>query len=167
MSDIETKQAIRDMYHRYCRGLDRMDKAVALSVFHPDSHVEVDGAFSGTGPEFVDWVWIQHAGAARHLHNITNLYVEPAGDTASSEAYVIMNMRIERPEGVTVITTNGRYADQWVRHDGRWVIVKRLAIQEFQEFRQLGHDGVPADKTSARRDTSDPTYALTPPLNLS
>src|SRR5579862_288063 len=112
MTTVETRLAIQDMLFRYCRGLDRMDKPLALSVFHPDSEVDVDGTFQGSGPAYIDWVWEQHRTAARHLHNITNLYVEAAGDTASSESYVIMNMRIETPDGVMTVHTNGRYADE-------------------------------------------------------
>ena len=167
MSKLEATQAIRDMLFRYCRGLDRMDKPLCLSVFHPESEVEIDAAFKGTGPEFVEWVWVGHSQAARHLHNITNLYVEVDGDTASSESYVIMIMRRVIPGGgIMHIRVNGRYVDEWVRYEDRWVIKKRLAIQEFQEIAQFADDQLPDEKCSARRDTSDPTYALNPPLRF-
>jgi hypothetical protein len=37
MARVIARQAIRDVLSRYCRGLDRMDKAMAYSVFHADA----------------------------------------------------------------------------------------------------------------------------------
>lgn len=34
--ELAAKWAITEVIHRYCRGLDRMDKALALSCWHPD-----------------------------------------------------------------------------------------------------------------------------------
>lgn len=163
---LATKIAIRDMLHRYCRGLDRMDKQLALSVFHPDSVVDYDHMFTGTGPGFIDWVWIRHSGMARHSHNITNLYVEPGAERSASEAYVIVMLRVEGPDSVTVIQGVGRYLDQWVRHEGRWVIKRRRYIHEFGDRRVLATDDVPQALSSSRRDPSDPSYALTPELTF-
>ena len=58
--ELETllaKQAVRDALSRYCRGLDRMDKAMAYAVWHPDGTADYEGIFEGTGHGFVDWVW--------------------------------------------------------------------------------------------------------------
>ena len=163
---VETKSAIADMLYRYCRGLDRMDKPLALSVFHPRSELDYDHMFKGTGPGFIDWVWGQHRAMARHSHNITNLYVEAAGDKAASEAYVMVLLRLEAPDGVSVIQGNGRYLDQWVRFENRWVIKTRRYVHEFEDKRKLGHDAVPQTKSTSRRDPSDPSYSLLPKLTF-
>ena len=50
-AELETlvaKQAIRDALSRYCRGLDRMDKAMAYAVWHPDGTADYQGIFEGT-----------------------------------------------------------------------------------------------------------------------
>ena len=35
VEELLAKQAIREVIYRYCRGLDRMDRALALSCWHP------------------------------------------------------------------------------------------------------------------------------------
>ncbi len=161
---IADKIAIRDMLHRYCRGLDRMDRTLALSVFHPDSKLDYGSSFQGSGAQFIDWVWPNHARATRHSHNITNCYIEVDGDRAASESYSLMIMRLDPPQGPMIIRTNGRYLDEWVRHEGRWVIITRHSIHEFQEARQLETGGLPESTSSATRDGSDPSYRLLPAL---
>jgi SnoaL-like domain len=163
---LATKQAVADMLFRYCRGLDRMDKPLALSVFHPNSEVDYGHVYTGSGPGFVDFVFEQHRHAARHCHQITNLYVEPAGERASSEAYVMLMMRVEAADAVTIIQGCGRYLDEWGRHDGGWVILRRQAIMDFQEAHALAKDMLPTALCPSRRDRSDPSYALNPKLTF-
>jgi hypothetical protein len=163
---VTLKLAIEDMLHRYCRGVDRMDRPLTLSVFHPESAVEIDAAFTGSGPAFIDWMWERHRSAARHLHNITNVSVSGTDDAAASEAYVMALLRIESPSGLMVIQTNGRYLDEWVRFEGRWVIKRRRYVHEFQEVRRVDSDMAPAKQVPSRRDPTDPSYSLTPRLTF-
>jgi hypothetical protein len=160
------KLAIEDMLHRYCRGVDRMDRQLALSVFHPESAVEIDAVFTGSGPGFIDWVWERHGGVARHLHNITNVCVSGTDVAAASEAYVMALLRIESQGGLMVLQSHGRYLDEWVRFEERWVIKRRRYVHEFQEIRRLESDMSPAKQVPSRRDPSDPSYSLTPNLTF-
>lgn len=160
---IAAKIEIRDVLHRYCRGLDRMDRALALSVFHPESELDYGAAFQGSGAAFIDWVWLQHAKVTRHSHNITNCYIEVEGERAASESYSFMVMQMDTADGPMILQSNGRYLDEWVRFDGRWVILKRRSLHEFQEMRRL-EGGQRADGALASRDGADPSYQLTPAL---
>jgi hypothetical protein len=160
------KLAIEDMLHRYCRGVDRRDKPLALSVFHPESEVECDGHFSGSGPAFIDWVRERHKTVARHLHNISNVCVSGTDDAAASEAYIMALLRIESQNGLMVLQSHGRYLDEWVRFEGRWVIRRRRYVHEFQEIRRLAEDMAPATHVPSRRDTGDASYSLTPGLRF-
>jgi hypothetical protein len=160
------KLAIEDMLHRYCRGVDRMDRQLALSVFHPESAVEIDAVFTGSGPGFIDWVWERHRGAVRHLHNITNVCVSGTDVAAASEAYVMALLRIESQGGLMVLQSHGRYLDEWVRFEARGVVTRRRYVHEFQEIRRLESDMAPAKQVPSRRDPSDPSYSLTPNLTF-
>ena len=160
------KLALEDMLHRYCRGVDRMDRPLALSVFHPESTVEIDNAFTGTGPGFIDWVWERHQRVARHLHNITNVIVSGTDAVAASEAYVMALLRIESESGLLVLQSHGRYLDEWVRFEARWVIKRRRYVHEFQEIRRIESDITPAKQVPSRRDRSDASYSLTPKLTF-
>ena len=48
------RQAILDCMRRYCRGVDRRDEALILSVYHPDA-IDDHGAFLGDPDEFIEW----------------------------------------------------------------------------------------------------------------
>ena len=157
---------LAEMLHRYCRGVDRMDRPLALSVFHPEAEVECDGHFQGSGTAFIDWMWERHRGATRHLHNITNICATGAGDAAASEAYIMALLRIEAESGLLTLQSHGRYLDEWVRHEGHWVIRRRRYVHEFQEIRRLTEDMAPAKHVPSRRDAGDASYALTPHLTF-
>ena len=58
-------QAIRDVLSRYCRGLDRMDRPMAESVWHEGGTADYVGIYEGTGHGFIEWVWKAHAAMER------------------------------------------------------------------------------------------------------
>ena len=88
LQSLLDRDAIRDVLSRYCRGLDRMDRPLADTVWHPEGTALYEGIFEGTGAGFLDWVWEAHANMDRHSHQITNVLIELDGDRATSEAYV-------------------------------------------------------------------------------
>lgn len=157
ISELFAKQSIRDVLSRYCRGLDRMDKAMAYSVFHADAPVNYFDIFEGTGHGFIDWVWGSHEAMQCHSHQINNVLVEVQGDTASSEAYVTvaLQMKPELTEKPTEILARGRYLDKWKCIDGVWAISERLHIVDAQSTYHPAHIET---KAESRRDTEDASY---------
>ena len=106
------------MLHRYCRGLDRMDRAMAESVWHPGGTADYGPMFQGTGTGFLDWVWGAHEGLARHSHMVGNalIDVDVAAGTAVSETYISVWLRTFPHDGVvTDLFGRGRYVDRWSR----------------------------------------------------
>jgi len=161
MSSIEellSKQAITETLYRYCRGLDRMDKPMALSVWHPRGIADYGEIFKGDGAGFIDWVWEQHARMTAHSHQITNISCDVKGECAVSEAYVTTALITEtRPGYQSVFTGRGRYVDCWSRRAGIWAIDHRRYIHDFGEV----HEGPSPDSGRAgRRDRQDPSYDL-------
>ena len=71
LRELLDRQAILDCIHRYCRGVDRFDREMVLSVYHPDA-IDHHGVFVG-GPEaFVDWAFAYHAEHQEaHHHMVT------------------------------------------------------------------------------------------------
>jgi hypothetical protein len=59
IQNLIDRQAIRDCLTRYCRGVDRLDRELVLSTYHPDA-IDDHGAFVGTREEFVDWAFALH-----------------------------------------------------------------------------------------------------------
>jgi hypothetical protein len=151
------KQEIRDVLSRYCRGLDRMDKEMAYSVWHQGGTAHYHEIFEGTGHGFIDWVWQAHAAMQCHSHQITNVLIEVDGDTASSEAYVtVVLWTLPDDSGKqTEMVGRGRYLDRWSRRDGVWAIDHREHLLDMYTLHELHKGAISARST---RDQSDPSF---------
>lgn len=163
-TELETllsKQVITEVLYRYCRGLDRMDRELALSVWHP--HATVDyGFFKGTGTEFVDWVWKQHEQFSAHSHQITNILIEVDGQRAVSEAYVTVALRMKPNAGrVADIVDRGRYLDRWSQRGGMWAIDQRRFLDDFQAVYDMpATAATDGSQATGRRGPDDPSYGV-------
>lgn len=161
LATLVAKQEIRDVLSRYCRGLDRMDREMAMSVFHPDAPAHYLDMYEGTGHGFVDWVWQAHEAMDRHSHQITNVLIDVDADagTAVSEAYALVTLWTKPDEhGAQLeITARSRYLDRWARRDGRWAISERTHVLDMQIGRPVE---MHASNAESRRDTGDASYAL-------
>lgn len=162
IEDVIAKQAITEVLYRYCRGLDRMDRELADTVWHPGGTGDYGVIFKGTGEEFLDWVWPVHAAMRRHSHQITNILIEVDGDHAVSEAYVTVALRNEVESGRVVdIIGRGRYLDRWSRRDGRWAIDHRRFVDDFTNVVDVPASAMTDEShTGAQRDRHDPSYDL-------
>lgn len=153
------REAIREVLGRYCRGLDRMDRALADTVWHEGGTADYDGIYEGTGAGFLDWVWEAHAGMERHSHQITNLLIDLDGDRATSEAYVtvVLWTKPDAEGAQQELVGRGRYLDRWEKRAGRWGIVHRLHLLDLSSAFPLGRADVSA---GSRRDREDGSYAF-------
>lgn len=86
--DIEAKLAITEVLYRYCRALDRMDRDLMDTVWHPDATADYGPTFQGSASGLLDVMWANHAKLLGHSHQVTNVLIEIDGDRAASEAYV-------------------------------------------------------------------------------
>lgn len=152
------RQAIQEVLHRYCRGVDRMDRALARSCWHADGTACYQGMFEGDVDALLDWMWSLHEGMQAHSHQTTNCLIELLGDRAASETYVTVALRT-RPGrgGVRDVLNRGRYLDRWSRREGRWAIDHRHYVSDWVTFLAVGDD--PTPPTSGRRDPQDASYA--------
>ena len=149
LSELLAKDAIRDVIYRYARGLDRMDKAMAYSVWHDDGTAQYFDFFEGTGHDFVDWVWKAHEAMESHSHQMTNVLIEVDGDRVTSETYAIVTLRTlpDTAGKQQHIDVRGRYLDRWSKRDGRWAIDRRVHVMDMQTV-----GGVPTPANAESRD---------------
>ena len=135
------KQAITEVLHRYCRGIDRMDRELAGTVWHPDGTADYgEGRYQGSGSGFLDHVWPQHAAMVSHSHQIGNILIEVdlTSATAGSESYVSLWARMPVSDGlVRDIFARCRYVDRWSRRDGRWAIDHRVTLYDLTRVTEL------------------------------
>jgi hypothetical protein len=129
VQEIQDREAIRDCLMRYARGVDRFDRELILSAFHPD-FIDEHGKFVGTREEFADWALDQHT--KTHLstqHYLMNHRCELAGDTAHAETYFLfvgMNRK-----GKPLQMNGGRYVDRLEKRNGNWAIAYRELLRDW------------------------------------
>jgi hypothetical protein len=168
------REQIRQCLTRYCRGVDRFDRELILSAFHPDC-LDEHGKFVGNREEFVEWALGQHGAAhLSHQHCLLNQTVEIEGDAAHSEAYfmfVCMNRK-----GKPLTLGGGRYVDRFEKRGGEWRIAARVTLRDWALMDEIADMSDLSSFTSTRallsevekafmntgrgpaRDRSDPSY---------
>ncbi len=130
LEEISAHIEIRQAMARYCRGIDRGDRAMILSAYHPDA-LDERGYFRGTAAELAEAVVprMDQSGLVGQ-HHVTNWLIELDGDVARVEAYYIA----WNPEPASVTgkpaasMVRGRYLDRFERRDGKWKIAHRRVV---------------------------------------
>jgi hypothetical protein len=155
------RQAILDCLYSYCRGVDRLDRELLLSAYHPDA-IDDHSSFIGSPEEFAVWVFDFHGrNQTSTQHTINNHTCEIDGHFAHAETYFFyagMNK-----EGAALSIRGGRYIDRLEKRDGRWRILARKCVTDWygtpgemvltaEHRAKFNAAGKPA------RDKSDPSY---------
>ena len=140
--------------------MDRFDRELFLSAFHPDAMIAV-GEFVGGPKALYDWASVMHAqGQSATHHNLLNHSVEIDGDLAHCETYYLF---VGRNRDETNWVAGGRYLDRLERRNENWKIAFRTNAIEwsglvttinlpFAEVPDLHLNGL------ASRSKDDPSY---------
>ena len=154
------RQEILDCLTRFSRGMDRFDRELFLSAFHPDAEIAA-GPFVGGPVALYEWASALHAqGQSATQHNLLNHSCEISGDVAHSELYYLF---VGRNRDETNWIAGGRYIDRLERRDGAWKIALRTNAIEwsglvptlpipFADVPDIDLNGRPS------RDKQDPSY---------
>ena len=157
---LADRMAINDCLTRYSRGVDRFDRELLLTVYHPDA-IDDHGAFVGSPEEFAEWVFDLHGrGQISTQHHLTNLTCDIDGDIAHCETYYLYTAR-NIDESLWI--AGGRYLDRFARRGGEWRIAHRYCVVEwsgaieagtipFSDIPDVHASGVPG------RNRGDPSY---------
>jgi hypothetical protein len=151
------RQAIYDCVMRYCRGLDRFDRALVASAYHPGA-IDDHGHFVGPAEQFIDVAIALHTKYHRRTqHCIANHLCEIDGDTAHAESfYLFRSLNAKAP---FFSWSTGRYIDRLERRDGRWGIVARICtVDIFDDNDDPAGNKLDGTHFAATRDKSDPSY---------
>jgi hypothetical protein len=171
-----SKLAITEVIYRYCRAVDRMDRQLATTVFHPDATADYGPTFQGTAAALIENLWTNHAALSGHSHHVTNILIDVDGDAAGSESYAIGTLWNITDDGrPVVLTALGRYLDRWSRRGGVWAIDHRRFVYDLVYTTTpavdpaAGHDPLAVlatrrdpHQTAGRRDRTDPSYDVMP-----
>jgi hypothetical protein len=124
--NIEAKLAITEVLYRYCRALDRMDRDLMDTVWHPDGTAHYRPAFQGSASGLPDVMRASRAKLLGHSCQVTNVLIEADGDRAGGETYVTGTLwDLTEAGALSHPFAVGLYLDRWSRRHGRRVICHR------------------------------------------
>lgn len=127
-TELEDRQAIMDCVTAFCRGINRLDRDLLLSSFHPDA-VDDHGYFVGNREKFVDYIDMCYQGMSVTEHYIMNHRLELDGSVAHGETYWLAITG--RKDGPGVYQWGGRYIDRFEKRAGKWAISERVCLIEW------------------------------------
>jgi len=161
LTAIADRLTIIDLIHNSCRGIDRMDKELAYSVWHEDAIADFSalGGYLGDGRGYVDQATEMHGHMEAHMHLAGNILIELEGNRAASETCIFVSLQQRDGERLVRYSSWCRYLDQWSKREGRWGIDKRTGISDFDEVREVTGTGLEATGLRSRADLSYANFA--------
>lgn len=127
------REEIKAVPHRFARGLDRCDRSIIESCFHPDG-IDDHGFFRGNAEEFCDWVMVELKKYDASQHIIATQNVEVSGSKALCESYFVAMHIVPNPEGAKELVVAGRYLDEMEKRDGVWKITLRTCVFDWNRI---------------------------------
>jgi hypothetical protein len=159
------REAIRDVLAAYCRGIDRRDRELVATCFHPDATDD-----HGTGPravgDFLDWCFDLLDGYDSTFHFLGQSRFDfRSEDEAVVETYGVASHRTAGGPDHRNLVTGFRYLDTFTtrsRATGagpRWRILRRVSVTDWSRIDRAGDWwSVPASMLSGRAGPDDPSY---------
>jgi hypothetical protein len=155
--EMKDRQDIWDCLMRYCRGVDRLDRATLESAYHEDA-TDDHGNYAGPVAGWVDWILdYLEKNHRRTNHAVCNFTCDIDGDTAHVESYYIYtSTNVDAPHHIQF---TGRYVDRFEKRNGQWKIAVRLNVLDTTDER-IDPGGLLGDMMYApsARDRTDPAF---------
>ena len=126
--ELHDREAIRIVIANYSRGIDRRDRELLLSCYHPDA-LDDHGLFVGGPEHFYECANRCHADFRTHQHIVTNHTCSLEGDTAHAETYWMFAGMTEGEGKLAMF--GGRYIDRFEKRNGEWRIAARKCVLEW------------------------------------
>ena len=130
-------QEIRDVLHRYSRGVDRGDWELLRGSYHADAFDD-HGPYKGDVPGLIDWLKDRFADVEDSTHFLgQTLVVFTGADCALAETYFLSRRLLPpTPEQSTRLGSEdmvcrevwGRYADEFERRGRQWAVSRRVVV---------------------------------------
>jgi hypothetical protein len=159
------RQAIRELLARYCRGIDRLDRALIESTYWPDAfddHIFYRGDPAG----FLDYV-IPYLRPMRTQHFIGNVLIEfLTPSLATGETYAIAYHRVPSAFSAEELVAGVRYLDRFEKRGNAWRISERVVCIDFSRRTAVAESPlIEGMACRGARYPEDPLYTLHPGLS--
>lgn len=130
-STMPDEVSIWQLLCRYCHLVDRGDMSDVVLLFHPEGTLILPPNPSATGREAIQRVYEQWDATARKptawlRHRISTPYIHVEGERASSVCYLTADFLLRKKNRVQALM--GRYEDELVQHEARWLFLRREII---------------------------------------
>ena len=162
LGELLDRQDIYDCLKRVSRAIDRFDREMFLSAYHPDAVIDAGHNVSDPASTFDGGEALHEAGQDATLHHLTNHTCEIDGDTAHAETYFLY---VGRNKDGSNWSAGGRYNDRLERRGGQWRIAFRYTIIEWSGMIEQTQvplfTGLPDDGQAngvPSRSRQDPSY---------
>jgi len=157
------KQAITEVLHRFCRGVDRRDWELVRGCYHPDA-TDDHALYSGPRDGFISWLTEFMAGCLATQHTVSNALIHLDGDSAGCESYV-RAWHLLRPgqDGAppTELVAGARYVDRLHRRGGEWRISSRTVVIDWATHAPpAGPADLGPHAVRGQAGPGDPSYQL-------
>ena len=132
LSRLWDEHEIKDVIHRYCRGVDRHDLGLVRRCYHSDARDE-HGSFEGNVDEFLLWLESLLVRYSWTMHCVANILIE-FGDEANvavSETYGVAMHRSPEKKAYLNLVSGFRYVDRFERREDGWRVAHRKVVSEW------------------------------------
>ncbi|KAK3286615.1 hypothetical protein CYMTET_5841 [Cymbomonas tetramitiformis] len=136
LDELQSKEQIRDVMHRYARSVDRCDIEGLKACYWEDGWDD-HGFFGGNAHEFADYVIPILEQAESSIHQISNEIIELDGDRAFTECYWQVLHRLPKGDEFLDYMHEGRYLDVFERRHGTWKIYTRTIVGDSDRLFQV------------------------------
>jgi hypothetical protein len=156
---------------RYGHALDRRDRVLLETCFHPDSSHR-HGPFTGSSADFIGFAMDFLNAIGPTHHHLAAPHIRLEGDVAQVETYFVAYHRIPETTpfdgafaGVGApqdLFIGGRYVDRFARRAGVWKIASRIGVHDWQRLTPAADAGffeTPAEQRGAYGE-ADPAWTV-------
>jgi hypothetical protein len=133
--EMSDRQAIADILHLHCRGLDRADSAALQSCYWPDAEVDY-GNYVGPAQDFAELVVAalkDNYELTRHA--LSNMLIDLHASRASCETYVNADHLLAG--AAQEMCFGGRYLDLLEKRNGQWRMLHRRVVMDWAKTREM------------------------------
>ena len=162
LDELCSKEAIRECIYRINRGMDRIDRELMLSGFHPDAKVRWGTAEPMELSSFIEaGIKIQHT-TSRVQHLVGNILIQlhGDGDVAEVESYEIARHLTPLGEEKKDLIIASRYVDKFSRREGAWRIERRDKVVDWIRIFEGADPLFDNVHLKGRRDGEDVSFAM-------
>lgn len=130
VDELVAKNEIQELYQRYARAVDRLDRGELERIYHPDA-IEEHGIYDGPIGGFIDLCFEKATVYKAMHHMIAPALIEVDGDQATAEAYYFMYQRNQSDGIDNDEFFGGRYVDRFEKRHGEWRIAHRRMVLDY------------------------------------